>query len=125
MEPILSARTLKAIQRSSDGLSGRLFSRMHPIGEQVIEAKGLLLALAINHQWLFEANGGATAWAWNSRVVGKTNRHDLHIDPPALSQLRKPDGALLQLNWCISPFDPSLRKNHQLLTTLQQVKSKS
>jgi hypothetical protein len=33
MEPILSARTLKAIQRSSDGLSGRLFSRMHPIGE--------------------------------------------------------------------------------------------
>ena len=119
MEPILNGRTLKAIQRSSHGLSGRLFSRMHPFGQEVIEVESLFLAFALNRQWLFEADRRSAAWSGHGRVVGESKRNNLHVDASALSQLCQPDSSLLQLNRCIGSVDATLRKHNQLLTVLK------
>jgi hypothetical protein len=56
MERNLSARTLDAIQGSSDALSGRLFSRMHPFSQEMVELQSLLLAFALNQQGLPETD---------------------------------------------------------------------
>ena len=125
MEPILNGRTLKAIQRSSHGLSGRLFSRMHPFGQEVIEVESLFLALALNRQWLFEADRRSAAWSGHGRVVGESKRNNLHVNASALSQLCQPDSSLLQLNRSIGSVDATLRKDDQLLAIFKQVERES
>jgi hypothetical protein len=125
MEAILNARTLKAIHRPSDALPCRLFSRMHPFSQALIETQCILLAPAVDRQGFTETDGRSTAWAWNSGVVGQTHWHNSDVNAASMRQLSQPHHTLLKFDRLIVASDVTFGKHHELLAAFQQVNHKS
>ena len=117
---------LKALQRPTYGFTGRLFSRMHLLGQSLIEPDSRFPALVLgNVDGFTETNCCPTEWSGRGLAIAQANWDDRNLYTTALRQARQADKALMQVDGLVLSLNPSFRKHHQLLTISQKIDRQS
>ena len=115
----MKKRTLKGVQRSAYCCTGRLFSRMHRVGEVLIEPQsGLPSTRCGNVHRLAEAERCPAEWPRWSLAIADANGDHGNAQPLPLGQLHQTNEPLMQPDRSIRALDLPLREDHQLLACL-------